>query len=99
MQTFEIAQLNFYDVDVVLVFLDTQFDAATPRQRQDTYATLQECLPQNGLTGNLMLVWQDHQGVTKFIAPSQQHPFFQTMTYDQLHAQVNQTRILIPSRH
>ncbi len=38
---------------------------------------------------NLVLVWQDPFGRTRFIAPPEQHPFFQVVGYDQLRAQIN----------
>jgi hypothetical protein len=37
------------------------------------------------------MVWEDPQGRTRFIAPPQQHPFFQLVNYGQLRAQVNGT--------
>ena len=36
-------------------------------------------------------LWEDPQGRTRFIAPPQQHPFFQVVNYGQLRAQVNGT--------
>jgi hypothetical protein len=49
------------------------------------------CAEQAGLTGDVVLVWQDQHGTTKFIAPPQQHPFFQILKFEQLYAQVNHT--------
>ena len=43
------------------------------------------------LAGELAVVWEDAQGRTRFIAPPQQHPFFQVVNYGQLRAQVNGT--------
>ncbi len=60
-------------------------------ERVEDYAALQAAAERAGFAGELAVVWEDPQGRTRFIAPPQQHPFFQLVNYGQLRAQVNGT--------
>jgi hypothetical protein len=53
------------------------------------YAALQAAAARAGFAGELAIVWEDPERRTRFIAPPQQHPFFQVVNYGQLRAQVN----------
>jgi hypothetical protein len=66
------------------VFLD-------PVNRTDIYAALQASAASQGFEGDVAMVWEDPQGRTRFLAPPQQHPFFQVVSYDQLRVQANAT--------
>jgi hypothetical protein len=79
MPSFPVARLNIQDIDLVIVFVD---DARQPKQ--ELYKALS-----HSTENNLVLVWQDLFGRTRFIAPPEQHPFLQVVGYDQLRAQVN----------
>jgi hypothetical protein len=81
---FEIAHLNVQDVKVVVVFVD---GASAPSQ----YESLQAAAAQAGLDGNIVVVWPDEFGRTRFLAPQEQHAFFQIVDYDQLRAQISGT--------
>jgi hypothetical protein len=91
MKTFQVAHLDILDVQLVIVFLPSAFDSKTEPERLDFYSTLEHYAAQNNLAGNVVILWQDHSHRTRFIAPPQQHPFFQIMKYEQLLAQVNGT--------
>jgi hypothetical protein len=80
--SFEIAKLNIDDVKVVVVFVDRAPEASA-------YAALQRAAAQAGLDGNIVAVWPDAFGRTRFLAPPEQHSFFQAVDYDQLRAQIN----------
>ncbi len=84
MDLFPVACLNIQDVELVIVFV-----GHASRDKRDIYASLPGCAQRAGLNGNVVAVWQDEFGRTRFIAPPEQHPFFQVMGYDQLYAQVN----------
>ncbi|HXP86908.1 MAG TPA: hypothetical protein VN841_19420 [Bryobacteraceae bacterium] len=77
------------NVAVVVVLLDSSFSDRTPRQRRELHASLEACAARAGLTGNLVAVWRDAAGRTRFLAPPEQHAFFQIVSYAQLEAQVN----------
>jgi hypothetical protein len=91
MKTFQVAHLDIQDVQVVVVFLGSDFDAKTQREKLDSYAALERSAEIAGLAGDVVIVWQDQSNRTRFIAPPQQHPFIQIMKYEQLIAQVNGT--------
>ena len=95
METFNIAHLNLPGsqgpVNVIIVFLDTSFDHKTAQQQHQIQLSLQACATAAGLAGNVVPVWLDASGHTKFIAPQQQHPFFKSMSYQQLSSQANKT--------
>jgi hypothetical protein len=73
------------------VFLDSAFDNLSPTDRADTYAALQASAANQGYQGDVVALWEDASGRTRFIAPPQQHPFFQVVNYGQLRAQANGT--------
>lgn len=81
-----IAALNIQDVKVVVVFLDRAPDPATS---VDDYAALQRTVANAGFGGNVVAVWPDDFGRTRFFAPPEQHSFFRVVGYDQLRAQIN----------
>ena len=85
------AHLNLRDVPVVIVFPANSFDLKTAAERQRIQAAIRTCAEGAGMRGDIILVWQDQHGTMRFIAPPQQHPFFQIVKYEQLYAQVTGT--------
>ncbi|HEV8038649.1 MAG TPA: hypothetical protein VGP62_07285 [Bryobacteraceae bacterium] len=83
-RSFETAHLNIMDLQVVVVFVSQ----CPPRE---LYDALERSAQQAGLTGELVAVWPDEMGRTRFLAPQQMHAFFRMVGYDQLRAQVNTT--------
>ena len=73
------------------MFLDAAFDGLPPSDKANTYAALQTSAVRQGFQGDVVALWEDPQGRTRFIAPAPQHPFFQVVNYGQLRAQVNGT--------
>jgi hypothetical protein len=72
------------DVHVVVVFLDH-------RPPADLYGRLENSAKQAGLAGQVVAVWPDELGRTRFLAPQEMHAFFRVVGYDQLRAQINTT--------
>jgi hypothetical protein len=85
---FDAACLNIQDVRVVVVFL-------AQRPPAELYGALQRSAQQAGLAGQVVAVWPDENGRTRFLAPPEQHAFFRAVDYDQLRAQIN-TTLLCP---
>jgi hypothetical protein len=79
--TFDAAELNILDVRVVVVFV-------LDRPSTDLFANL------TGLIGNVVAVWPDEFGRTRFLAPSEEHAFFRVASYHQLQAQIDTTLTL-----
>jgi hypothetical protein len=80
--SFEVAQLNIQDVRVVVVFVDR-------RPAAELYGALERSARAADLEGKVVAVWPDEFGRTRFLAPPEQHAFFQIVSYDQLRAQIN----------
>ncbi len=96
MESFQIAHLNLpgtggQRVNVIVVFLNEQFDLKPEADKHSIHNALQVCAAQADLAGNVVPVWMDSSGRTKFIAPQQQQAFFRASTYDALAAQINKT--------
>jgi hypothetical protein len=83
-QSLEVAHLSIHDVKVVLVFLDRAPDAGV-------YAALERAASRAGLDGDVVAVWPDELGRTRFMARPERHAFFRAVSYDQLRAQINRT--------
>jgi hypothetical protein len=86
---FDVAHLRIQGVDVVICFLGSSFDHKSQQEQHQTQAALQMCSGSAGLAGNVVLVWQDSLERFKFLAPPNQHPFFKTADFHQLHRQIN----------
>ena len=82
--SFDTAHMNVMDVYVVVVFLDH-------RPHAEFYGRLQSSAKQAGLAGEVVAVWPDEMGRTRFLAPQEMHAFFRVVGYDQLRAQINTT--------
>lgn len=82
--TFEAAHLNILDVRVVVVFVPV-------RPSAELYSNLQRSAQGAGLAGDVVAVWPDDFGRTRFLAPPERHAFFQAVSYDQLRAQIDTT--------
>ncbi|HWB85071.1 MAG TPA: hypothetical protein VG675_13080 [Bryobacteraceae bacterium] len=91
METFQVAHLNIQSVNVIIIFLDRIFDSKPADEQHAIHTRLQIAATSAGLAGNVVPVWVDQLGRTRFIAPPQQHPFFRTISYQQLYTQVNRT--------
>src|SRR5262249_44415633 len=91
MEQFPVAHLNVQNVNVIIIFLSQQFDRMSAADQHAVHRRLQTAATSAGLAGNVVPVWQDAFAHTKFLAPSQQHPFFRSTSYGALYAHVNRT--------
>ena len=90
MPTLPVARIEIQDVKLAVVFIDLLDPLGkSGQQRMDCYGALAPLCAARGLTGDVIAVWQDSFGRTRFLAPPQQHLFFQAVSYGQLRAQVN----------
>ncbi|HEX5432417.1 MAG TPA: hypothetical protein VFW83_10655, partial [Bryobacteraceae bacterium] len=85
------APLDVMDVKLIVVFLETHFDAKTAEERNEIRMRLDGSAKRDRLAGTLVPVWKDREGRTRFLAPPQQRPFFQAIRYDQLRVQADRT--------
>jgi len=89
--TFSVAAVEIQDVPLVLAFLPPSFGGQSPPDQQRLWRAFENCAALAGLAGDVVLIWQDASGRLRFLAQAQQHPFFESMRYDQLFAQVNRS--------
>jgi hypothetical protein len=85
----EIAHLTIFDVAVLVALVGAGGGEDTTGEHQRIYAALSEFVGRTEPGLDTVLVWQDSEGITKFISPLQQHRFFEIMKYDQLCAQAD----------
>ena len=78
MPAYPAAHLTIDDVELLVVF-------AEPEASRN----IERSVARAGLKGNVVLMWRDAEGCTQFMAPPEQHAFFQIVGYQQLFAQVN----------
>lgn len=74
--------MDVQDVRVLVIFVEG-------RPSAELFADLAPRAKAAGLEGNIVAVWPDEFGRTRFIAPPEQHAFFQAVSYDQLRAQIS----------
>ena len=90
MPVFPVARVEIQDVNLTVIFLDPiapmEMSAA---KRMEVFRSLEPLCRQQGFARDVIAVWQDEFGRTRFLAPPQQHAFFQAVSYLQLRAQVN----------
>jgi hypothetical protein len=82
--TLPVALLDIGDVPLVVVFMDRPATAAD-------YAALETSAATADFPGDVVAVWPDQHGRTRFLARPERHAFFQAAGYDQLRAQINAT--------
>ena len=89
--TIPAAHLNIRGTTILAAFPDASFEDLSRADRAKNYTELQAAAARQDLQGDVVILWEDAQGRTRFIAPAEQHPFFQIVNYGQLRAQVNTT--------
>src|SRR5690242_16581335 len=89
--TIPLAYLNIRGAELAVAFFDPEFGTLSPEQRRASYEALRASVARQGFRGDVAAVWQDPAGRMRFMAPPQQHPFFQVTQYRQLRAQINGT--------
>lgn len=92
--TFGTARFTIQEVEVLAVLPDSGFDVCPEAAQHRTYTTLQACAARDGFSGEIALVWQDAARKKKFLCAPQQQPFFESLRYDQLAAQINGTMVV-----
>jgi hypothetical protein len=82
--TVRLALLDIGDIQLVVAFLDRPATAAD-------YAGLEAAAVSAGFEGEIVAVWPDEHGRTRFLARPERHAFLQAVDHDQLRAQANAT--------
>lgn len=83
--------MNIRGARLLAVFPDPTFGSRTPEERAAAYSAIQAAAAKHGFGCDVAVLWEDSAGRTRFIAPPQQHPFFQIVKYGQLRAQASES--------
>lgn len=88
MATFEVAHLREQGVDLIIVPLNREFDQKSMEGQRSVINSLQMCAGAAGLRGTVVPVWPANDGL-RFIAPPAWHPFFKSLSWSQIGANIN----------
>jgi hypothetical protein len=89
MPTFEVAHIREQGQDIIIVVVDRSFGSKTNSQQNLVKADLQRCATTAGLAGTLVPVWDAGGGRMGFLAPTQWHAFFRSLTLGHVAANIN----------
>ena len=79
---FDVAQIEVDDVKLVLIFIERAPDASELQ-------ALERAASAASLEGEVIPIWSDRFGRTRFMAAPQRHAFLRVVDYAQLRAQIN----------
>jgi len=88
MNKFKIAHLREQGVDLIIIPLDSAFGRKSQSDQQEVIASLQACAEGAKLAGTVVPVWQTGNRM-QFIAPTKWHPFFKSLSWNQITANIN----------
>jgi hypothetical protein len=89
MQTFDVAYFSHKGQTVTLVVVEPSFAAMPAAEKDRACVALQTCAQSAGLGGTVVPVWDDHSGRLRFWAPPEWHPFFGSMTWQNVADNIN----------
>ncbi|MCU4306995.1 hypothetical protein KTH06_14350 [Acinetobacter ursingii] len=88
MSKFKIAHLREQGQDMIIIPLDAQFHYKSESEQSDIIDELQLCASSAGLAGIVVVVWRLGNRV-HFIAPEPWHPFFRSLSWNTIMANLN----------
>lgn len=88
MSKFKIAHLREQGKDMIIIPLDGQFHYKSKTEQSDIIDELQLCASNAGLAGTVVVVWR-HGNRVHFIAPQPWHPFFRSLSWNVIMANLN----------
>lgn len=90
MPSYKIAHLREQGQDMIIIPLESNFEHKTAADQQDIIDSLQLCAQSAGLAGRVVPVWRVGSS-HKYIAPQQWQPFFRTLSWNVIIANLNKT--------
>jgi hypothetical protein len=88
MPSFKAAHVREQGVDLIIVPLDPSFGQLSVDEQCELIDRMQQAANSAGLAGTVVPVWRIGAR-TAFVAPRNWHPFFQSVTWDDVLANVN----------
>lgn len=90
MPTLRVAHIRQQGQDMIIAPLDHSFEAKSQDNQDSVISEIEAVAHSAGLRGSAVVVWQSG-GRMKFIAPTPWHPFFRSINWRWLMANLNQT--------
>ncbi len=88
MNKFKIAHLREQGQNMIIIPLENNFEYKTNNEQFEIVDSLQSYASSAGLAGTVVPVWQ-HGRQMKFIAPQPWHPFFKSLTWNDVIRNLN----------
>jgi hypothetical protein len=88
MNKYQVAHIRHQGVDLIIAPLDSSFNNQSGHAQQKFINSLQGYARSAGLAGTVIPVWLSGRTM-KFIAPSGYHPFFRSISWDWVSANIN----------
>ena len=88
MPKFDVAHLREQGVDLIIIPLDSSFDAKSGTEQHEVVAELQTRASSAGLAGTVVPVWESSGRMT-FLAPRNWHSFFQSINFQFIARNIN----------
>lgn len=88
MPSFKVAHINRQGVDLIITPVNESFNHKSHAEQIEIIESLEVQAHQAGLKGTVVPVWRVGNRMA-FIAPNPWHPFFQSITWDDVLANVN----------
>ena len=88
MATFKVAHIRQQNIDLIIVLMDASFGQLSSADQNDTIEYLQICATNADLAGTVVPVWYQG-GRVHFIAPPNWHPFFKSLSWQDILRNVN----------
>ena len=85
---YQVAHLREQGQNMVIVLMDSSFGRQTSSDQEAQMRSLQACSNSAGLAGTVVPVWLDGRNMG-FIAPTPWHPFFKSLSWNTVVANVN----------
>jgi len=88
MPRYDLAHIREQEIDLIIIPLNSSFGHRTQAEQQEIVGELQLRANAAGLKGSVVPVWES-LGRMAFLAPSRWHPFFQSISLQFVHANLN----------
>ncbi|MFM0481037.1 hypothetical protein PQQ81_10965 [Paraburkholderia strydomiana] len=89
MPTFKVAHIREQGVDLIIIPLDSAFGRKMTSDQQDIIADMQVRAQAAGISGTVVPVWDAGGGRMGFIAPTNWHSFFKSLSLPLVAVNIN----------
>lgn len=89
MPRLKVAHIRAKGADLIIVPLDISFGDRPSDEQAQTINELRRTSQKAGLSGDVVPVWDSGAGCMSFIAPESHHPFFSTLSLQQVYQNLN----------